>query len=83
LPLLIVETGVVEAMEELLVEPEVVRMEGVGMEVAVAVAGAVLGATVQISTSNLELMWDRVNALSNVISFAPKPVRQQKRFWQL
>ena len=81
LPLLKVETGVVEEMEVVVVEPEVVGMEGVGMEVAVA--GAVLGATVQISTSNLELMLDRINALSNVISFAPKPTRQQKRFWQL
>jgi hypothetical protein len=76
LPWLIVETGIGETMEEEVVEPEVVRMEGVGMEVAVA--GAVLGATVRISTSNLELMLDRINALSNVISFAPKHARQQK-----
>ena len=73
--------GLAEAMEEVGVETEVVGMEGVGMEVADA--EAVLGATVRISTSNLELMLIRINALSNVISFAPKPARQQKRLWQL
>ena len=47
------------------------------VEMEMAVPGAVLGATVQIFISNVELKLDRIN------SFAPKPARQQKRFRQL
>jgi hypothetical protein len=44
------------------------------------VLGAVLGATVQISASTLELNLDRINALSSGILFTAKPTRQQNRF---
>ena len=54
--------------------------EGVVMKMEMTVPGAVLGATVQISTSHLKLKLDRINALSSGILFTAKPAKQQKRF---